>query len=180
MIKFRTAYSITLIILVSISLLGTLVGCLIGELFGASVLILVIMLLFFYGANNTYYVVNSSQKSLIILSGLFFKKSIEIDSIKRVEDSNSLLSAPAMSMKRLEIIYNKFDSILISPKDKEGFVVALQEVKPEIIYQRKQIVKKKTVIDNARSFINEYFCALCRLPYRWFSNKREESPDTKG
>lgn len=57
---------------------------------------------------------------------------IDINSIKKIEKSNSFLSAPALSLDRIEISYNKYDSILISPKDKQGFVDELLKVNPSI------------------------------------------------
>lgn len=79
---------------------------------------------------NTYYVIE--DRTLTIRCGLFFRKMIEIDSIKKVTPTNLMMSAPAVSLDRLEILYNKFDSVLISPKDKEGFVQHLKSINPGI------------------------------------------------
>lgn len=143
--KFRTAYSIILMILMSLCFLSILVASLIEKEWIVFLLLLAFTIFFFYGIIQTFYIVNAEQATLKVTAGPLFNTVIDINTIKRVEESNSLLSAPAMSMKRLEIIYNKFDSLLVSPKDKEGFVAALQEVNPEIVYKRseRQVIVKK-------------------------------------
>jgi len=79
------------------------------------------------------------QETLLIRCGFLYKKSIPIHAIKRIEESRSPLSSPAASMDRLEIIYNKFDSILISPKEKQAFIEELVKKNPEIVvlYRKK-------------------------------------------
>lgn len=48
-----------------------------------------------------------------------------------------MLSSPALSLDRLEVFYNKFDSVIISPQNKEDFIVALQNINPAIEYIKK-------------------------------------------
>lgn len=79
---------------------------------------------------NTYYVVE--DKTLKIRSGFLYKLTIDIHQIKKLEETNSPLSSPAASFDRLEIIYNKFDSVIISPKDKKAFIEDLLQINPSI------------------------------------------------
>lgn len=79
---------------------------------------------------NTYYVIEGGN--LRIRCGLYFDRHIEISSIKRVAPSRLMMSAPAVSMDRLEILYNRFDSVLVSPKDKEAFLHQLRQINPRI------------------------------------------------
>jgi membrane protein YdbS with pleckstrin-like domain len=81
---------------------------------------LIIALFVTYTFTNTKYVIDSTK--LQIKCGFLYNKTIPIQDIKRIEESRSPLSSPAASLDRLEIIYNKFDSILISPKEKKAFV----------------------------------------------------------
>jgi hypothetical protein len=71
---------------------------------------------------STYYVVESGV--LLVRSGPF-RWSIPISDITSVQPSRSLLSSPALSLKRLEIRYGNGRSILVSPKDQAGFQKAL-------------------------------------------------------
>lgn len=64
--------------------------------------------------------------------------NIEINSIRKVVETYNPLSSPAASIDRLELFYNKFDSVLISPKNKKEFIYKLLEINPaiEIIYRK--------------------------------------------
>lgn len=83
---------------------------------------------------NTYYIIKGGN--LRIRCGILFDRRIDISSIKRVTPSRLMMSAPAPSMDRLEILYNSFDSVLVSPKDKEGFLQQLNEINPRIKVMR--------------------------------------------
>lgn len=68
-----------------------------------------------------------------IKSGFLVNKNIPIKSITKIEDTTSILSSPAASITgRIEIRYNKYDIVIVSPKDKLGFVSHLQQINPEI------------------------------------------------
>lgn len=71
---------------------------------------------------STVYVVG--DHALIVTSGPFrwYIPRAEITSVRR---SRSLLSSPALSIDRLEIAYGRHGRILVSPKDRDGFLRAL-------------------------------------------------------
>jgi hypothetical protein len=79
---------------------------------------------------KTVYIIDGDK--LIIKSGFLFTTKVDIHSIKTIRKSNSLQAAPAPSMDRLEINYGKFDSILISPLNKETFFTALRGINRDI------------------------------------------------
>lgn len=79
---------------------------------------------------NTYYTIE--ENTLKIRSGILYKKDITIDSIRKIVETNNMISSPAPSLDRLELFYNSFDSVLISPKDKAGFIRAIQAINPEV------------------------------------------------
>lgn len=56
-----------------------------------------------------------------------YQKDINIEAIRRILYTNNPLSAPAASFRRLELRYNKWDSVLISPKDRDAFVKQLKK-----------------------------------------------------
>lgn len=80
---------------------------------------------------STKYTVNG--KILKITSSILINKEIQIDKIRRIEKTKSFLSSPALSLDRIEIFYNKFDSIIISPKEKQEFLKELVLVNPDIV-----------------------------------------------
>jgi len=79
---------------------------------------------------TTYYIINGND--LIIKCGFLFNKTIKIDTIKKIEETNNLLSSPAASLDRIEIGYNQYDSVMISPKDKLDFINQLVTINENI------------------------------------------------
>jgi hypothetical protein len=69
---------------------------------------------------------------LVVKSFFWFKKVIPIASVTGIEETYNPISAPAASLKRLEIRYDRFNSIIISPKDRMGFITHLKELSPAI------------------------------------------------
>ena len=65
-----------------------------------------------------------TDREVIARSGPF-RWLIEIAGIESIRPSRSPLSSPAMSLDRLEIRYGGGRGLLISPKDREGFLEAV-------------------------------------------------------
>ncbi|WP_157802004.1 PH domain-containing protein [Flavobacterium sp. 1] len=70
--------------------------------------------------------------------------NIDIKTIRKISETYNPLSSPAASIDQLEIMYNKYDTVLVSAKDKKGFINSLTEINPniEVVY-RKKLVKKR-------------------------------------
>ena len=62
----------------------------------------------------------------------FLSWHVPVQHITRIRPTHNPLSSPAPSLDRLEITYNRYDQILISPRDKAGLVAALQQLNPNI------------------------------------------------
>lgn len=75
---------------------------------------------------TTYYIIDGNE--LRIRSGFLINTKIDINAITKIEPTNSILSAPALSTDRLEIFYNKYDSVMISPPDKTVFIERLKAI----------------------------------------------------
>ena len=71
---------------------------------------------------TTQYVVK--DEVLKIQSGPF-KWTIPITSISQVVETTNPLSSPALSLRRLKITYGESKTIMVSPKDREGFLEAI-------------------------------------------------------
>lgn len=69
---------------------------------------------------------------LLIRVSFFYRLRIDIGSVTKITKSRNPLSSPAASLDRLEVHYGKYDSILISPKDKRGFAETLVSINPSI------------------------------------------------
>ncbi|NOZ45799.1 MAG: PH domain-containing protein [Chlorobi bacterium] len=72
------------------------------------------------------------NKKLKIRCGFIYKSEIEIDKIKSITKTSSILSSPAPSFDRIEIKYGKYDVVIISPKDKIAFAKELTDINPKI------------------------------------------------
>ncbi len=82
----------------------------------------------FFGTDYTI----TPQNRLKIHCGIIYNKELDIVKIVSIRPTRSIISAPAASLDRLEIRFGKFDSVVVSPKDQEGFISALQKINPEI------------------------------------------------
>ena len=63
---------------------------------------------------------------------IIWKNKIDINSIKKIYKTKNPLSSPALSIDRIAIVYNKYDEVLISPKEKMDFINQLLEINPNI------------------------------------------------
>lgn len=72
------------------------------------------------------------NEKLLIRCGFVYKKVIAISSIKKITETNSVLSSPATSLDRIEIRYGKFDSVMISPKKKTEFISDIIRLNPSV------------------------------------------------
>ena len=113
------------IILGGISILFIVKGIWLGLLIIGGVSALIIHIFF-----NTNYTIDHNK--LQVRGGLFFYKEVNIQSIRKVVETKTPISSPALSLDRIEVFYNKFDSIIISPKDKKEFIKHLQQINDRI------------------------------------------------
>lgn len=92
---------------------------------------LVIVLLFtIHLFTNTNYCI--TENKLNIRSGLIYRMEIDIGDIRKIMRTDTILSSPALAFNKVEIIYNKFDSVLISPKNQEEFIAAILQINPTV------------------------------------------------
>ncbi|WP_431244615.1 PH domain-containing protein [Flavobacterium sp. P21] len=128
--KFKSKIDIWLVLFLSVVLGGALMSTLFDKVWDASGILFVTIVFIVHMFLTTFYTIVGQK--LKIKSGFLINSTIDIQKIKRISETNSLLSAPALSIDRLEILYNKSDSIVISPKDKSGFFEAIKKINPEV------------------------------------------------
>lgn len=93
---------------------------------------------------TTNYTIENDK--LTIKCGFLFNKTIDINSIKKITETNNALSSPATSLDRLEITYGKFDSVIISPKQKQEFINDITTLNPNVEVKFKN---KRNELSNA-------------------------------
>lgn len=82
---------------------------------------------------STHYTINANGILRVKCSWLI-NYEVTVANIRKIENTRTLLSAPALSLDRIEIFYNKFDTIIVSPKHKADFITALKKINPAISY----------------------------------------------
>lgn len=97
-----------------------------------NIIIIAIMSIIFivYIFITTIYTIE--KENLKIKCGFFIDLSIDIKTIRKVSETYNPISSPAVSIDRLEITYNNSETVLVSPKDKKGFINSLIEKNPNI------------------------------------------------
>ena len=78
------------------------------------------------------------ENVLIVKSAFGMKTTVNINSIRKIKETNNPISSPAASLDRIEIFYEK-QSVIISPKQKTEFINHLLSINPriEVIYKAK-------------------------------------------
>lgn len=99
------------------------------------IIILAILAFIAYLFFNTYYIIDGSL--LLIKCGFLVNKKIDINTIILISETNCFISSPAVSLDRLNINYHKDHNILISPKNKFGFIEHITGINPGIEIQYK-------------------------------------------
>jgi len=133
MVKFRSKQSVGLILFLTV-LLGA-EGILMIYIQSTEGLLIVtgVAIFIIHMFSTTNYRIDG--KNLKIKCGLFTNILVDIDTLRRISESNNPISSPATSLDRLELKYqknNKIETVLISPKDKEGFIKMVTEINPKI------------------------------------------------
>jgi len=79
---------------------------------------------------TTYYKIDNI--TLLVKCGFFFDRSFSIYTIKEIKETKNFISSPAASLDRLLITYNKYDTVVVSPKEKSAFISHLTRINPNI------------------------------------------------
>ena len=100
---------------------------------GVVVYVLTIIFLIYLYFTTSYKIID--HKELEIKVGILMNDKIDIGKISRIRKTKSLISSPAWSLDRIEIFYNKYDSVIISPKNRKEFIQDLQKINSSIIVE---------------------------------------------
>ena len=135
---YPTKVSVTLVLIISLIMGCILVAYAIKSLWIPFTIILLLHFLLLFMLANIKYVITESQLIIDQSLGKWGKEVIDINTIKSIEPTHTILSAPASSLDRLRISYNKYDDIIISPRRKEEFIRQLQSINPQIVFKEKK------------------------------------------
>ena len=102
-----------------------------NKIFTGAIAVGVLAAFVVYTCIDTLYVVTRDDK-LKIKSGFLYNREIYIRSIKKVKETRDHAPSPALSFDRLEISYNRYGRVVVSPNNKSEFIRELKEVNPRI------------------------------------------------
>ncbi|WP_420321226.1 PH domain-containing protein [Flagellimonas sp.] len=128
--RYPSKISYGLLLLVLASLIAGIIPLVSGRNWVGISINLAVLVFALYVFFSIYYTIEGNI--LIIRIGFLTVKRIDISEIKMISKSNSWIGSPAASLDRLNIIYKKHSSILVSPKDKEGFIRELTRLNSNI------------------------------------------------
>lgn len=131
--RFKSGISVPLLLWISLVMVGTGTIMATQKVWPGLIIDLLLSGFILHMYLNTYYEIEGSE--LKIVCGLMYKKTVDITSITRVKATRNPISSPALSLDRIEIICGRRDRVIVSPKDKEGFVSALVLVQPGIVVE---------------------------------------------
>jgi hypothetical protein len=131
--RYRSKADMWIVALLGLAAAATLYGCAVvlrsGEAAAIGIMLSVaastlgLMAWVFFGTHYTL-----SRETLEIRSGPF-RWQVPLSRIKDVKPLSSLLSAPALSTDRLEIVYGSHESVQISPRDLDRFLEELSSLR---------------------------------------------------
>ncbi|MGZ3845661.1 MAG: PH domain-containing protein [Flavisolibacter sp.] len=121
-----------LLVLIGVGVYMALNGILAGEIAVGLVLLFVL-----YTCWDTFYMFTNDNK-LKIKSGFFYNREIYIKSIRKITPTKNRRASPALSSDRLEISYNRYGRVVVSPNRKSEFIKDLKEVNPRIRIEEKR------------------------------------------
>lgn len=135
---YPTKVSATLVLIISLIMGCILVPYAIKSMWIPFTIILILHFLLLFMLANIKYVITESQLIIDQSMGKWGKEVIDINTIKSIEPTHTILGAPASSLDRLRISYNKYDEVVISPRRKEEFICQLQSINPQIVFKEKK------------------------------------------
>ncbi|MHB1048660.1 MAG: PH domain-containing protein [Bacteroidota bacterium] len=75
---------------------------------------------------TTRYTVKNTM--LHIVCGFLYSNMVDIRNIKSIRSTNNLISSPAASLDRMELVLRSGERIIVSPKDKKEFLLHLRRI----------------------------------------------------
>ncbi len=125
MILFKSKIDWWLMLLIIVVFGYPIVDGILSKKYVLSLVFALILTLFYFLAKSIQYKIDGENLCI-------WKTKIPIQSIRKIYRTNNPLSSPALSLDRIAIVYNKFDEVLISPKEREKFINELLKINPNI------------------------------------------------
>ena len=133
--KYPSKISYGLVIIILAIIIGSAIPLVSPPIWPGLLINIMVLVFISHLLLSTYYVIDG--KFLVVKSGFVVNKKIDIKTIRKVSETNSIISAPSASLERLNIVYKQHNSILISPRNKTEFIHHIKRINPKIEIQYK-------------------------------------------
>ena len=128
---FKSKIDLLLLLPILAVLVGVGVYMILNGIIAGEIAVGLVLLFVLYTCWDTFYTFTNDNK-LKIKSGFFFNQEIYIKSIRKIRPTRNRRASPALSSDRLEISYNRYGRVAVSPTRRSEFIRELQEVNPRI------------------------------------------------
>ncbi len=121
MTKYKSKIDIGLILIVFCIIAISTVPMFVPEIVWLGIVIdLTVILIFLNIIYGTAYIIEEDM--LTIRCGIFINKTIDIHDIVEVNKTKDMQSSPALSFDRIRLKLKNKETVMISPKDRDGFI----------------------------------------------------------
>lgn len=128
-IYFPSRRSMTLAVLSWLIVLSLFTQAVLDRRLEHVLIILIISLIILWLDSSTGYTVTSTH---LLIKSTIIRAEVRLETLQKVSHSNNPISAPALSIKRMEITTTDGRLILISPVEEEFFLRILKERSPNL------------------------------------------------
>ncbi len=133
--KYPSKISYGLVLIILATIIGSTIPLVSPPIWSGLLINLIILVFISHLLLSTYYVIEGDF--LVVKSGFVVNKKIDINAIRTITETNSIIGSPAASFDRLNIVYNQYNSILISPRHKTEFIAHIKTINSQIEIQYK-------------------------------------------
>lgn len=133
--KYPSKISYGLVLIILAIIIGSTIPLVSPPIWSGLLINLIILVFISHLLLSTYYVIEGDF--LVVKSGFVVNKKIDINAIRTITETNSIIGSPAASFDRLNIVYNQYNSILISPRHKTEFIAHIKTINSQIEIQYK-------------------------------------------
>ncbi|WP_149275321.1 PH domain-containing protein [Pareuzebyella sediminis] len=128
--KYPSKISFGLLALILLVLVGSTIPIITPPNWPGVFINLAALIFILYLYSQTYYVIDGHF--LKVRAGFLVNKKIDINQVHTIRETRSLLSAPALSLDRIEVNWSTNKAVVISPKNKKEFIEEMLRVNPKI------------------------------------------------
>lgn len=142
---YRSTIELPLFLPIALLLIVAEIILLVNQLWLFAFLTMALLAFLVHLYMNTSYELTKDKK-LRVRSSFFFKREIYVNSIHKIRPARNHSASPALSNDRIEIFYNRYGSMLISPEHRTEFIEELKKINPRIAVDQSAATSRQSQI----------------------------------